>query len=74
MTDSAPTVIPKTDLLRMTAEIVAAYVGNNSVSSDAIQDLIKTVFNALGSAMDGQNATESPLQPAIAVKKSITAE
>ena len=37
--------LPHDDVLKMTAQIVAAYVGNNSVGGSQISELIKTVYS-----------------------------
>ena len=56
----------------LTAEIVAAYVGNNSVAAADIPALINQVHSALQrvASGDGQPASE-PLKPAVPVKRSI---
>ena len=35
------------DILRMTAEVVAAYVGNNSLPATQLPDVINTVYGTL---------------------------
>lgn len=63
----------KTDLVEMTAEIVAAYVSANQVTPQDLPGLIRTVHSALGglnlAAPSGGDAAQ---EPAIAVKKSVT--
>jgi predicted transcriptional regulator len=61
--------------IELTAEIVSAYVSNNSVAASEIPALIGQVFAALSrvSGKPGDQAVE-PLKPAISVKKSITPE
>jgi len=57
----------------LTANIVSAYVSNNTVSASDIPGLISQVHSALVRVSAGQNdAQPEPLKPAIAVKKSIT--
>jgi predicted transcriptional regulator len=65
----AETFRPTEGLLRMTAEIVAAYVGHNAVAAEQISDIIRGVHQALGglALADGHDDAK----PAIAVKKSI---
>ena len=62
-------------LTRLTAEVVAAYVGNNSVPTAQLSEVIGVVFTSL-KGLDGQisDAKAEPLKPAIAIKKSITAD
>ena len=63
------------NFIELTAEIVSAYVSNNSVAAAEIPGLIAQVHSALtrvsGSSSD---APSEPLKPAVSVKKSITPE
>jgi predicted transcriptional regulator len=63
------------NFIELTAEIVSAYVSNNSVAAGDIPGLIAQVHSALarvsGSTID---APSEPLKPAVSVKKSITPE
>jgi len=61
--------------IELTAEIVSAYVSNNTVAAGEIPSLISQVHAALTrvSGKSGDTSTE-PLKPAISVKKSITPE
>jgi predicted transcriptional regulator len=59
--------------IELTADIVSAYVSNNSVSAGEIPGLINQVHGALLRVSNGQSeAPAEPLRPAIAVKRSIT--
>lgn len=58
------------DLLGLTAEIVAAHVGNNSVAVGDLPNLINEVYRTLASVGNAPAAPERP-QPAVAVKKSV---
>lgn len=59
-------------LLRMTAEIVSAYVGNNSVAASQIGDLVRTVHSSLNELSGGAvPMPEAPPKPAVPVKKSV---
>ena len=61
--------------IHLTADIVSAYVSNNSVASAEIPNLIGQVYSALLRVSSGQATTPSePLKPAVPVKRSITAE
>jgi predicted transcriptional regulator len=56
----------------LTAEIVAAYVGNNSVAAADIPALINQVHSALLRVTSGEaQSPAEPLKPAVPVKKSI---
>ncbi|MGZ8331313.1 MAG: MucR family transcriptional regulator [Rhodoplanes sp.] len=61
--------------IELTADIVSAYVSNNSVSAGDIPGLINQVHSALMRVSGGQaEAPAEPLKPAIPIKKSITPE
>ena len=64
----------KPEIIEMTADIVAAYVSNNSVSSADLPAVIQQVHRALAGVMDGAAAQEPapPATPAVSIKKSIT--
>ena len=63
------------DLIDLAAEIVSAYVSNNSVSAGDIPGLINQVHSALMRVSGGQiEAPAEPLKPAVPLKKSITPE
>ena len=68
MTDNA-----SGSFIGLTANIVSAYVSNNSVSAGDIPNLINQIHSALMRVSTGQgDAHPEPLKPAISVKKSIT--
>ncbi|MBV8779001.1 MAG: MucR family transcriptional regulator [Alphaproteobacteria bacterium] len=74
----AEAAAPKTaddELLRMTTEVVAAYVSNNTLATGQLGDVIHAVYNSLR-ALDGQPAEAAPeaLKPAVPIRKSITPE
>jgi predicted transcriptional regulator len=63
------------NFIELTADIVSAYVSNNTVSAAEIPALINQVHGALMRVSSGQGeAPAEPLKPAVAVKRSITAE
>ena len=67
------------DLLGLTAQIVAAHVGNNDVARDALPALIKDVYATLASIGELPHAAAAPAPvekqaPAVPVKKSIFPE
>ena len=63
----------QSDLLDMTAGIVSAYVGNNTVTATDLPALIRQVHSALA-AVGGGAETEpaAPKEPAVPVKRSIS--
>ena len=61
------------NLIDLAAEIVSAYVSNNSVSSHDLPNLISDVYAALQKTNGAEPEPEpEPLKPAVSVKKSIT--
>ncbi len=61
--------------IELTADIVSAYVSNNSVPSAEIPALISQVHSALKRVSNGQLAGPTePLKPAVPIKRSITPE
>ena len=68
MGDAADT----TNTIALTAEIVAAYVSNNTVASADIPALINQVHTALLRVTTGEAQPSSePLKPAVPIKRSI---
>ena len=58
-------------LIELTAEIVAAYVSNNSVAANDLPNVITQVHTALGGAtMPTEEVVEKP-KPAVSVRRSI---
>ena len=65
----------KSEIIEMTADIVAAYVGANTVPASDLPSLIQSVHRALtGVAGGGEIAEAAPREPAVPIKKSITPE
>lgn len=67
--------VDNSDLIELAAEIVSAYVSNNSVPSTDLPSLINEVYVALTRVgTQPAEAPAEPLKPAIAVKKSINSD
>ena len=63
----------KSELLEMTADIVSAYVGNNSVAANDLPALIANIHAALSTVSTGVVEVEpEPKEPAVPVRKSIS--
>jgi predicted transcriptional regulator len=61
------------NFIELTADIVSAYVSNNSVPAAELPVLLNTVYAALSKVTQGrQEQPEAVLTPAVPVKKSIT--
>ena len=69
MSDNAP----GGGFIKLTADIVSAYVSNNSVPSTDLPALIGQVHSALSRVSSGQiEPSSEPPKPAVSVKRSIT--
>jgi predicted transcriptional regulator len=63
----------KAEIIEMTAEIVAAYVENNTIALGDLPSLIQSVHRALASVSSGVDAAEvAPKEPAVPIRRSIT--
>ena len=63
------------DLTSLTADIVSAYVAHNALTGDKLPELIGSVYGALSRAsVQGVEPEKVELKPAVAIKKSVTAE
>src|ERR1700759_5320253 len=63
----------KSEVIEMTADIVSAYVGNNSVTAADLPALIQRVHRARGGISAGSEAGEAaPKEPAVPIRRSIT--
>ncbi len=71
MTDSVSDA--RTDRIGLTAEIVAAYVSNNHVSTTELSRIIAETHAAISALQTGNApAVEEKPTPAVAIKKSVT--
>ena len=65
----------KPELLEMTADIVSAYVGNNTVTAEALPALIANIHAALSGVSNGPvEVPPEPKEPAVPIRKSINAD
>jgi predicted transcriptional regulator len=67
--------LSNTELLRMTTEVVSAYLGNNMVPAGQISEVITAVHSSLQglNAPAGEPVVE-PARPAVPIRRSITPE
>jgi MucR family transcriptional regulator, transcriptional regulator of exopolysaccharide biosynthesis len=76
LTRVSPSMHEKSSLLELTANIAAAYVGNNSVAQADLPKLIANIYQSLAAASQGgagnKTAEAAELKPAVPVRKSIT--
>jgi predicted transcriptional regulator len=59
------------EMLQMTASVVSAYVGNNTLTPTQIPDVIKTVHGSLASLGRAGGGRDLP-RPAVPIRRSIT--
>jgi predicted transcriptional regulator len=73
MAETAAPKMADEELLRMTADVVAAYVSNNTLPTTQLAEVINAVYNSLKS-LEGQSAEPQPepLKPAVPIRKSVT--
>ena len=63
----------KSEIIEMTADIVSAYVGNNTVATADLPNLIQSIHRALTGVAAGADTVEvAPKEPAVPLKRSIT--
>jgi len=75
MSDQLEHDTPDSAILRMTADIVSAYVSKNVLPAQQIPEVINTVFSSL-TGLNGQprEAQAEPQKPAVPIRKSVTPE
>lgn len=71
MTDAGPEQSTSADLLRMTAEVVAAYVRNNPLPAAELSSIILTVHGSLAALDSGGASTAEPQRPAVSIRRSV---
>lgn len=59
------------ELLRLTSEVAAAYVGNNVLATAQLPEVIRTIHTSLA-ALQGVKVSGEPPIPAVPIKKSVT--
>jgi predicted transcriptional regulator len=65
----------KPDLVGLTADIISAYVSNNTVGREDLASIIADVHDALSRASQRTGGVErEELKPAVTPKKSVTAD
>ncbi len=69
MADQTSEQLPTSELLRMTADVVAAYVRNNPLATTDLAGVINTVHASLADVSSG---AAPPPQPAVPIRKSVT--
>ena len=72
MSDDKVEALSSGEILRMTSDVVAAYVGNNVLQTAELGNVIQTVHGSL-SALNGHGEVViEPQKPAVSVRRSVT--
>jgi len=71
MSENSVNAASRGDLLRMTTDVVAAYVGNNPLPAGQVCDVISTVFGSLRN-LGANGGRISPPIPAVPIRRSVT--
>jgi predicted transcriptional regulator len=72
MAETAAPKMAEEELLRMTAEVVAAYVSNNTLPTAQLAEVINAVYSSLrGLERQVAEPPPEPLKPAVPIRKSI---
>ena len=66
------TSIGRDELLALTTEIVAAYVGNNGVGPADLPAVIQSVFDSVSRLASDETQAPAELTPAVPIKRSVT--
>ncbi|HXC90462.1 MAG TPA: MucR family transcriptional regulator [Stellaceae bacterium] len=73
MAETAAPRMAEEELLRMTADVVAAYVSNNTLPTGQLAEVINAVYRSLkGLEEPVAEPTPEPAKPAVPIRKSIT--
>ena len=72
MTEDKTQIVPRQDILRMVADITAAYVGQNKVDDSQVLGIITTVFKTMDRlSTSASELVEKPKKPAVSVRRSV---
>lgn len=75
MSEESSELVSRDEILRMSVDVVAAYLSNNQLPAGQIPEVINTVFRSL-SSLDGTSTevVQEPMKPAVPVRRSVTPE
>jgi len=72
MMEDKTQIVPRQDILRMVADITAAYVGQNKVDDSQVPGIITTVFKTMDRlSTSASELVEKPKKPAVSVRRSV---
>ncbi|MEM1267041.1 MAG: MucR family transcriptional regulator [Pseudomonadota bacterium] len=64
--------VEKSELLALASDIVASYVGNNTVQPDQVSDMLRSVYGTMTTLTEEKEEEQTELIPAVPIKKSVT--
>jgi predicted transcriptional regulator len=75
MAEAVAPKLAEEELLRMTADVVSAYVSNNTLPTAQLAEIISAVYGSL-KGLEGQvvQPQPEPMKPAVPIRKSVTPE
>ncbi len=71
MSEKTQEKVSREDVLRMTTEVVAAYVGNNVLPASQISEVIGAVHKSLNALHGGGKIQAEPASPAVSIRRSV---
>ena len=71
MDENLPEKLSSAALLRMTAEMVAAYVGNNPLPLSELTSVIHTIHGSLTALNGVEPPSPEPQRPAVSIRRSV---
>ena len=73
MNEETTEAVSRQEILRMSSDIVAAYVSQNNVTSSQIPDIIQQVHTVLMGISNGKDDSAAKAgKPAVAIRRSVT--
>ncbi len=74
MSDKAPEQLSSAELLRMTAEVVSAYVRSNPLPRSELTSIIRTVHGSLAALDGGDGCKAEPMRRDVSIGGSVEPE
>ena len=75
MNEETQEKVGQEDILRMTTEVVAAYVGNNELPAAQISEVIGAVHKSLSGLQGGAGESQAARsKPAVPIRRSVTSD
>lgn len=72
MTEEQTTSVDQEEILRMTTDIVASFLAHNSIPSENVPEMIKSIYSTMHSlSSKEEEKVETKQKPAVPVSKSV---